>query len=69
MFFVIIGSVVFYCDFECIIKECVVKFIGGCFFIFFGVFFIMSGWFCYDDEDEVVFFDVEGIEEIIGFFN
>ncbi|KAK1750725.1 magnesium transporter NIPA-domain-containing protein [Echria macrotheca] len=62
---VIIGSAVLYRDFERTTSEQAVKFVGGCFLTFFGVFLITSGRPPHDEEEETLS-DVEGIEETIG---
>ncbi|KAK8076410.1 magnesium transporter NIPA-domain-containing protein [Apiospora phragmitis] len=61
---VIIGSAILYRDFERTTLQQGIKFIGGCFLTFFGVFLITSGRPRHDDEDELS--DDENIEETIG---
>lgn len=62
---VIIGSAVLYRDFERTTGEQAVKFVGGCFLTFFGVFLITSGRDA-ADEDEDMLSDDEDVEETIG---
>ncbi|KAI3399849.1 hypothetical protein diail_5359 [Diaporthe ilicicola] len=62
---VIIGSAVLYRDFERTTGEQAVKFAGGCFLTFFGVFLITSGRDA-ADEDEDMLSDDEDVEETIG---
>lgn len=62
---VIIGSAVLYRDFERTTGEQAVKFVGGCFLTFFGVFLITSGRDA-ADEDEDLLSDDDDIEETIG---
>lgn len=61
---VIIGSAVLYRDFERTTAEQAVKFVGGCFLTFFGVFLITSGRDA-GDEDEDMLSDDEDVEETI----
>lgn len=61
---VIIGSAVLYRDFERTTAEQAIKFIGGCFLTFFGVFLITSGR-PPADEDEETLSDDEGIVDTI----
>lgn len=61
---VIIGSAVLYRDFERTTAEQAVKFVGGCFLTFFGVFLITSGR-PPADEDEETLSDDEGIVDTI----
>lgn len=63
---VIIGSAVLYRDFERTTPERAVKFVGGCFLTFFGVFLITSGRPPAEEDDEEMLSDDEGIEETIG---
>ncbi|KAJ0116510.1 hypothetical protein J7T55_007490 [Diaporthe amygdali] len=62
---VIIGSAVLYRDFERTTAEQAIKFVGGCFLTFFGVFLITSGRDAVD-EDEDMLSDDEDVEETIG---
>lgn len=62
---VIIGSAVLYRDFERTTAERAVKFIGGCFLTFFGVFLITSGRPPAEEDDEETLSDEEDIEETI----
>lgn len=63
---VIIGSAVLYRDFERTTLEQALRFIGGCFLTFFGVFLITSGRPPTDeDEDEDMLSDDENIEETL----
>ncbi|KAI0971795.1 magnesium transporter NIPA-domain-containing protein [Xylaria arbuscula] len=61
---VIIGSAVLYRDFERTTVEQAIKFVGGCFLTFFGVFLISSGRLRQDEDDRLS--DDENIEETIG---
>lgn len=61
---VIIGSAVLYRDFERTTAEQAIKFVGGCFLTFFGVFLITSGR-SPADEDEETLSDEEGIVDTI----
>ncbi|POS77168.1 hypothetical protein DHEL01_v204434 [Diaporthe helianthi] len=63
---VIIGSAVLYRDFERTTSEQAVKFTGGCFLTFFGVFLITSGRDAVDDDDEDMLSDDDDVEETIG---
>lgn len=62
---VIIGSAVLYRDFERTTSEQAIKFVGGCFLTFFGVFLITSGRPPADEEDEETLSDDEGIVDTI----
>lgn len=62
---VIIGSAVLYRDFERTTGEQAVKFIGGCFLTFFGVFLITSGRPPADEDDEETLSDDEDIVDTI----
>lgn len=61
---VIIGSAVLYRDFERTTGEQAIKFVGGCFLTFFGVFLITSGRPSADEEEETLS-DDEGIVDTI----
>lgn len=65
---VIIGSAVLYRDFERTTADRAIKFIGGCFLTFFGVFLITSGRPPAEEEEEEddMLSDEEGVEETIG---
>ncbi|KAJ4392030.1 hypothetical protein N0V93_005651 [Gnomoniopsis smithogilvyi] len=62
---VIIGSAVLYRDFERTTADRAVKFIGGCFLTFFGVFLITSGRPPSEGDDEETLSDDEGVEETL----
>ncbi|TAQ88003.1 hypothetical protein B7494_g3688 [Chlorociboria aeruginascens] len=61
---VIIGSAVLYRDFEKVTFENEVKFVGGCFLTFFGVFLITNGRPNRDDDGDDEEGDSEGEEQI-----
>lgn len=61
---VIIGSAVLYRDFERTTADRAIKFIGGCFLTFFGVFLITSGRAPAEEDDDMLS-DEEGVEETI----
>lgn len=62
---VIVGSAVLYRDFERTTAERAVKFVGGCFLTFFGVFLITSGRPPSEGDDEEMLSDDEDIEETL----
>lgn len=61
---VIIGSAVLYRDFERTTAEQAIKFIGGCFLTFFGVFLITSGRPPAEEEEETLSDDEDIVDTI-----